>query len=113
MATAYKIEEANMTLTLDDVGLLFSALPDEHQIRLLAYLMDRMSIDTDGMHDALRGMAEEVSGFTSTDNYYDLLRADEIYPPAMHSRLARELFKQDRDGKLAWAMTRAQVRRAA
>lgn len=99
-------------LNMDEIDMLFAALPDEHQVRFLARLSDRMTLDTDAMHDALRGMAEDVSNFSATDDYRDLLRADDIHPTAMHSALARELYRKDRDGRLDHAIAYLQ-RRAA
>lgn len=92
--------ENSPAINLMSIKSLFRALPDEDQVRLLAALYDEIRCDADTFHDALRDMAEEVSGFRASDDYADQLRADDIYPEAQHSQLARDLYRSGRDRHL-------------
>ena len=91
---------------------LFCALPDADQVRFLAALYDEIRFDADAFHDALRDMAEEVSGFRASDDYSDAIRADDIYPDGVHTSAARDLYRSDRDRRLNGIVAYV-VRRAA
>ena len=99
--------ENSPAINLSSIKSLFRALRDEDQVRFFAALYDEIRFDADTLHDALRDMAEEVSGFRATDNYHDLLAADEIYPGTMHSKLARDLYRTARDRRLNHALVHA------
>ncbi len=92
--------ENSPAINFPSVKSLFRALPDEDQVRFLAALYDEIRFDADTFHDALRDMAEEVSGFRASDDYADQLRADDIYPGTMHSKAARALYRTERDRRL-------------
>lgn len=92
--------ENSPAINLASIKSLFRVLPDEDQVRFIAALYDEIRFDADTLHDALRDMAEETSGFRASDDYADQLRADDIYPSTMHSKAARDLYRADRDRRL-------------
>ena len=105
--------ENTSTINLALIKSMFGALPDADQVRFLAVLYDEIRFDADGMHDALRDMAEAVSGFRASDNYGDLLGADDIYPGTIHDRTERASYRSSRDRHVEFSLGRVGGRAVA
>jgi len=98
--------ENTSTINLALIKSMFGALPDADQVRFLAALYDEIQFDADSMHDALRDMAEAVSGFHASDDYRDLLGADDIYPGTIHDATERASYRTGRDRRLEFSLVR-------
>ena len=97
-----------MNITLSDIGGIFRELPDEDQVRLLAYLADRLpskGYAWDELWRSLRGLAEEATGFDESQEYSDMLRAEDLVPLGALGRDAA--YERDRDARLRFGLDRA------
>jgi len=99
-----------MNITLSDIGGIFDELGDENQVRLLAFLAQRVRPTNNGWDKlwyGLRSLAEDVTGFFETDAYADMLRAEDLVP--VRPATADAEYQRDRDAHLRYGLDRASI----